>query len=44
VFPVLFGESAVREMEDVAAVTGGKVFDARAASLQEVFKEIRGYQ
>jgi Ca-activated chloride channel family protein len=44
VFPVLFGESVQKEMEDVAAVTGGKWFDARTVSLPEVFKEIRGYQ
>jgi Ca-activated chloride channel family protein len=44
VFPVLFGESVVAEMEEVARVTGGRVFDGRTGSLQEVFKEIRGYQ
>ena len=44
VFPVLFGESVVAEMDEVARVTGGKVFDGRSGSLQEVFKEIRGYQ
>lgn len=44
VFPVLFGESVQKEMEDVANVTGGKWFDARTAALPEVFKEIRGYQ
>lgn len=44
VFPVLFGESVVTEMDEVARVTGGKTFDGRTGSLQEVFKEIRGYQ
>lgn len=44
VFPVLFGESVVAEMNEVARVTGGRVFDGRSGSLQEVFKEIRGYQ
>lgn len=44
VFPVLFGESVVAEMDEVARVTGGKVFDGRSGSLPEVFKEIRGYQ
>jgi Ca-activated chloride channel homolog len=44
VFPVLFGESVVDEMTAVADVTGGRTFDARAASLAAVFKEIRGYQ
>ncbi|PPK70631.1 VWA domain-containing protein [Actinokineospora auranticolor] len=44
VFPVLFGEGDQTEMEGLAAQTGGKVFDARKAGLQQVFREIRGYQ
>jgi Ca-activated chloride channel family protein len=44
VFPVLFGESVVAEMDEVARMTGGRVFDGRSGSLQDVFKEIRGYQ
>ncbi|ANZ40064.1 hypothetical protein BBK82_32525 [Lentzea guizhouensis] len=44
VFPVLFGESATSEMERVAKMSGGKVFDARSRSLSAAFKEIRGYQ
>lgn len=44
IFPVLFGESATAEMERVAKMSGGKVFDARGRSLSSAFKEIRGYQ
>lgn len=44
IFPVLFGESATAEMERVAKMSGGKVFDARSRSLSAAFKEIRGYQ
>lgn len=44
VFPVLFGESAVGEMDEVAKLTGGRTFDGRSESLAAVFKEIRGYQ
>jgi Ca-activated chloride channel family protein len=44
VFPVLFGESATEEMERVAKMSGGKVFDARSRSLSAAFREIRGYQ
>jgi Ca-activated chloride channel family protein len=44
VFPVLFGESAVGEMTEVARITGGRTFDGRSESLAAVFKEIRGYQ
>ncbi|MFI7702498.1 substrate-binding domain-containing protein [Nonomuraea sp. NPDC049480] len=43
-FVVLFGESDVAEMRQVAQLTGGAVFDARSTSLSSAFKEIRGYQ
>jgi Ca-activated chloride channel homolog len=43
-FVVLFGESDVEEMNKVAQLTGGAVFDARSTSLSSAFKEIRGYQ
>jgi Ca-activated chloride channel homolog len=43
VFCVLFGESDTGEMTEVAELTGGRTFDARTASLAEVFQEIRGY-
>ncbi|TMR20787.1 VWA domain-containing protein [Nonomuraea turkmeniaca] len=43
-FVVLFGESDVEEMRQVAQLTGGAVFDARSTSLSSAFKEIRGYQ
>ncbi|MFD5825926.1 substrate-binding domain-containing protein [Lentzea sp. NPDC060358] len=44
IFPVLFGESAAAEMDQLAKMSGGKVFDARGRSLSAAFKEIRGYQ
>jgi Ca-activated chloride channel homolog len=44
VFPVLFGESTVGDMTEVAQLTGGRTFDGRRDSLAAVFKEIRGYQ
>ncbi|WP_017593139.1 VWA domain-containing protein [Nocardiopsis potens] len=44
VFPVLLGESDPAEMEELAELTGGRVFDARSTSLDEAFREIRGYQ
>ncbi|SDK64787.1 substrate-binding domain-containing protein [Nonomuraea jiangxiensis] len=43
-FVVLFGESDVEEMRQVAELTGGALFDARSTSLSSAFKEIRGYQ
>ncbi|MEV5414351.1 VWA domain-containing protein [Thermopolyspora sp. NPDC052614] len=43
-FVILFGDSDVEEMRQVAALTGGAVFDARSGSLAAAFKEIRGYQ
>ena len=44
VFTVLFGDANPQELSDISAATGGKVFDARTAPLDAVFKEIRGYQ
>ncbi|KEY60340.1 substrate-binding and VWA domain-containing protein [Serratia sp. DD3] len=44
IFPVLFGEASPEELQQLAKVTGGKVFDSRKNSLQQIFKEIRGYQ
>ncbi len=42
-FPILFGEANNDEMNNLAALTGGRVFDGRK-SLETAFKEIRGYQ
>jgi Ca-activated chloride channel family protein len=44
IFPILFGEADTDDMNEVAALSGGRVFDGRKASLSTVFKEIRGYQ
>jgi Ca-activated chloride channel family protein len=43
-FAVIFGDASPKELEKIADTTGGQVFDARSASLSQVFKEIRGYQ
>jgi Ca-activated chloride channel family protein len=43
-FAVLFGDASPDELNQIATTTGGKVFDARSASLSNIFKEIRGYQ
>ncbi|MFE9096210.1 substrate-binding domain-containing protein [Streptomyces sp. NPDC007264] len=44
VFPVLFGDSDRAELEHIAELTGGRLFDARKGSLDGAFEEIRGYQ
>ncbi|MGX7829872.1 substrate-binding domain-containing protein [Actinokineospora sp. 24-640] len=44
VFTVVFGESDQSEMEQLATLTGGRLFDARDSDLTRVFREIRGYQ
>jgi Ca-activated chloride channel homolog len=44
VFMVLFGEANERDLKDLVATTGGRIFDARKASLYSVFKDIRAYQ
>lgn len=42
-FPVLFGQANESEMNRVATLTGGRVFDGYG-DLSAVFKKIRGYQ
>lgn len=44
VFPILFGEGKVDEMNALATLTGGRTFDARTQPLTAVFRDIRGYQ
>ncbi|WP_045559209.1 substrate-binding and vWA domain-containing protein [Streptomyces sp. FxanaA7] len=44
VFPILFGDSDRDELEHIADLTGGRLFDARQGSLDGAFEEIRGYQ
>ncbi len=43
VFPILFGDSDRTELEHIAELTGGRLFDGRG-SLDDAFEEIRGYQ
>ncbi|MFJ1972189.1 substrate-binding domain-containing protein [Streptomyces sp. NPDC087903] len=44
VFSILFGDSDRTELEHIAELTGGRLFDARKGSLDGAFEEIRGYQ
>lgn len=44
VFPVLFGSARPEELNELATMTGGRMFDATKIALQSVFKDIRGYQ
>lgn len=44
VFMVLFGEANEAALKDLVATTGGRLFDARKASLYSVFKDIRAFQ
>jgi Ca-activated chloride channel family protein len=44
VFTVLFGDSDRAELEHIADLTGGRLFDALDGSLSGAFREIRGYQ
>jgi len=43
-FTILFGNASREEMQQVAKLTGGRVFDGQGPSLTAVFKSIRGYQ
>ena len=44
VFPILFGGAQTSELEAIAKVSGGRVFDGKKKALNLVFKEIRSYQ
>ncbi len=44
IFPVIFGEADQNELQQLAALTGGRAFDSRKSDLKAIFKEIRGYQ
>jgi len=44
VFTVRYGEADPEALQQIADVTGGKVFNGETGSLTQVFKEIRGYQ
>ncbi|MEU8892506.1 VWA domain-containing protein [Streptomyces sp. NPDC048442] len=44
VFPVLFGDANRQELDHIASLTGGQLFDAKQGSLDRAFEEIRGYQ
>ena len=44
VFPILFGDSSRAELQHIADLTGGRLFDARQGSLDGAFEESRGYQ
>ena len=43
-YTVLFGEANGDAMASIATLTGGSAFDGKSASLQTIFKQIRGYQ
>ncbi|WP_371482306.1 VWA domain-containing protein [Kitasatospora sp. NBC_00315] len=43
VFPILFGDAAKGQVQGIADLTGGKLFDG-TGSLEGAFEEIRGYQ
>ena len=44
VFVILYGSASEAEMQELAELTGGKVFDALHGDLAGAFKEIRGFQ
>ncbi|MBL8511662.1 MAG: VWA domain-containing protein [Betaproteobacteria bacterium] len=44
VFGVLYGEASAADMQALAKLTGGRVFDARTTSLARALKDIRSFQ
>jgi len=43
-FTVLFGDADRKAMQEIADLTGGRMFDGTQESLEFIFKQIRGYQ
>jgi Ca-activated chloride channel family protein len=43
-YPILFGDSSQDDMQAIADLTGGRLFDAQSSDLETIFKQIRGYQ
>lgn len=44
VYGILYGEASAKDMDELARLTQGRVFDARKTSLAKALKEIRSYQ
>jgi Ca-activated chloride channel homolog len=44
IFAIQFGEAKAEELDVLARLSGGRVFNATKTPLKQVFKEIRGYQ
>jgi Ca-activated chloride channel family protein len=44
VFPIVFGEADQSQLQAIADLTGGRLFNGNTGALAGVFKEIRGYQ
>jgi Ca-activated chloride channel homolog len=44
IFAIQFGEAKAVELDALALLSGGRVFNATKTPLSQVFKEIRGYQ
>jgi Ca-activated chloride channel family protein len=44
IFPILFGEGDSAQLQALATLSGGKLFDATKTGLPAIFKDIRGYQ
>ncbi len=43
-FTILFGDADESTMNNLASLTGGRMFNAKSESLSLIFKQIRGYQ
>jgi len=43
-FTILFGDAEEEAMQELAELTGGRMFDAQSEALSLIFKQIRGYQ
>lgn len=43
IYTILYGEASPKELADISEISGGKMFDGKKHPLQQIFKEVRGY-
>lgn len=43
IFSVMFGDADSQQLDDLAKLSNGKVFDGRADDMSGIFREVKGY-
>ena len=43
IFSIMFGDADSQQLDDLATLSNGKVFDGRNGNLSGIFREVKGY-